>query len=148
MTATTIWTRYAEDKILKAFFQATPIPVPNTWYVGLMAYKGTADQGVIAGRDDVVELSGFASYARVALGAMTHSWPNAGAQVVDSNAAAVTFPEALEAWGKIAAVGLYDALANGNLWAVIPSALANQRTVRIGDRMVPPIGDIKFQGQA
>jgi hypothetical protein len=146
MAFDTVWTRYAENRIHLAVFQATPIPVAAAdWRIGLMLGKAGYDATKVVGRDDVVEVSSATnpSYARQPLGATTTTNP-ANAPPTVSNAAEFSYPEAQEAWGEIVALGLFDAA--GNLWAVSPSAVADRRTVRAGDRMTVPVGQFQLTG--
>lgn len=143
---TTVWTRYAEARQLNATLRGVAMaPVPGDWRVGLLALKAGVDVAQIPGRDDVVEISTAVhpSYARRPLGATTILEPNGGIPSV-SNDGQVLFDEAASGWGTVAALGLFDA-AN-NLWAVIPSKVDDRRTVRIGDRIAIPAGEIVVTG--
>lgn len=146
---TTVWTRYAEARQLNASFKATnAFPAAANWRVGLMVLKSGVDAGQIPGRDDVEEISSVthATYARQLLGATTLSEPASPGIPQITNDAQVLFAEAATAWGTVAAIGLYDAAAAGNLWAVIPSAVADRRTIRVGDRLAIPAGEIAVTG--
>jgi hypothetical protein len=144
---TTVWTRYAEARQLNATLRGVAMmPLAADWSVGLLALKGGVDATQVPGRDDVVEISSVAhpSYARRPLGSTTLLEPAAPAIPSVSNDAQVLFAEAATAWGTVAALGLFDNA--GNLWAVIPSAVADRRTIRIGDRIAIPAGEIVITG--
>jgi hypothetical protein len=144
MAFDTVWTRYAEGKILNAVLKGVAVTVAAAdWKVGLLLGKAGYDATKIPGRDDVVEVSGQASYARQSLGATTLTEVANQAPKV-ANDAAFQYPEAQEAWGEIVALGLFDPA--GNLWAVLPSAIADRRTVRIGDRMTVPAAQFVVTG--
>lgn len=144
MAFDTVWTRYAEARQLAAVLKGVAItPAPADWKIGLMLGKAGYDATKIPGRDDVAEVTGQASYTRQALGATTLTEVANTAPKI-ANDAAFQYPEAQEAWGEIVALGLYDAA--GNLWAVMPSAIADRRTVRIGDRMTVPAGQLVITG--
>jgi hypothetical protein len=143
---TTVWTRYAEARQLNASLRGIPMaPMAGDWTVGLLSLKQGVDAAQVPGRDDVAEVSAalHPSYARRPLGATTLLEPANGIPSV-SNDAQVLFAEAATAWGTVAALGLFD--AQGNLWAVIPSAVADRRTIRIGDRIAIPAGEIVVTG--
>lgn len=146
---TTVWTRYAEARHLNATFKATNAfpPIANL-RLGLMKLKSGVDAGQVPGRDDVEELSSVThpSYARVALGGTTFSEPAYPGVPSISNSTEVLFAEAATEWGSIAAIGIYDAATAGNLWAVIPSEVADRRFIRIGDRLSVPVAEVVVTG--
>jgi hypothetical protein len=144
MAFDTVWTRFAEARMLNATLRGVGIPVAaDAWTLGLLNLKAGADGTKVVGRDDVAEVQNAASYVRRPLGAATLSEP-AGGMPAAFNAAVVEWPEAQEGWGEIVALGLFD--DKGNLWAVSPSEVADRRTVRRGDRMTVDPGQFRLTG--
>jgi hypothetical protein len=123
------FSNYLEAGILNHIFGLATFNAP-TWYVAL----STADPGE--------DGSGIAEptaseYARQALGSVTIS----GSEI--SNLAAVTFATALEVWGTISHVALFDAASGGNFLG--SNALTGgSQAIGIDDAMNFPIGDIKI----
>jgi hypothetical protein len=135
--------------MMNAALRNVPINIAvGTWNVGLMLLKGGVDPAQIPGRDDVVEVAvaTHASYGRKLLGATTLTEPASPGIPSVKNDAQVLFDEAATAWGEVAALGIYDAATGGNLWAVLPTAVADRRTVRIGDRIAIPAMEIVITG--
>jgi hypothetical protein len=81
------------------------------------------------------------SYARVAITNDAAEWPNMVAGV-KANAIAKTFAEASANWGNIVGVGLFDALAVGNLQDFAP--LQTVKTINNGDQLSFSIGALQF----
>lgn len=146
MARTTVWTRYAEARMMNAALRGVlAFPQPTELRVALMQLKAGVDVNAVPGRDDVVEVGGtHPSYARQPLGSTTIAEPAAPGIPSVVNDGQVLFPEAATAWGTIAALGIFDT-AN-NLWAVIPSQVADRRTIRVGDRLAVPAGEIVITG--
>lgn len=95
-------TDYLEDALLDHVLRNTGYVSPVTIYVGLFTVM-PADDGTGG-----TEVSG-GSYARQSV---TFAAPSGG-QVV--NNALVQFPTATAGWGEVLGMGLFDALAGGNL---------------------------------
>jgi hypothetical protein len=111
---------YAENKILDHIVGKTAFTMP-TAYVGL----STADP-----KDDgsgLAEPSG-GSYARVQTAGADWAAASGGA---NSNANAITFPQATGSWGTVTHFALFDAATNGNMLG--HGQLAVSKTVGSGD---------------
>lgn len=145
----TALTRFADQKVLASLFQGVNIGA-ITWYAALMKYAAGANTAAPATRDNVVEIDANVnpSYARQAIGAFNLT-PVAGqTPALVTNAAQIQWAEALTAWGLVVGVGIFDAVNGGNMWVLDPALVANQRDVRIGDRLTINAGELKVNGGA
>lgn len=124
---------YERNRILDARYGGGAYVKPATVYVALFTAMPTVAGGG-------TEVAG-GSYARVAVTNDAANWPNA-ANGVKSNANAINFPQATAAWGVVVGVGIFDALAAGNLLDFAP--LAASKTVQNGDTFQLSIGAIQF----
>ena len=98
-------TNYLEDKIMNHVFGSTTFTKPTNYYVGLL----TATPSDSAGGTEVTG----GSYARQVCAFSITGTGTAQA----ANTSAITFPTATADWGVVGWVGIYDALASGNLVA-------------------------------
>jgi len=98
-------TNYLEDKIMNHVFGSTTFTKPTNWYVGLL----TATPSDSAAGTEVTG----GSYARQVCAFTVTGTGTAQA----ANTSAITFPTATADWGIVGWVGIYDALASGNLVA-------------------------------
>ena len=98
-------TNYLEDKIMNHVFGSTTFTKPTNYYVGLL----TATPSDSAGGTEVTG----GSYARQVCAFSITGTGTAQA----ANTSAITFPTATADWGIVGWVGIYDALASGNLVA-------------------------------
>jgi hypothetical protein len=98
-------TNYLEDKIMNHVFGSTTFTKPTNYYVGLL----TATPSDSAGGTEVTG----GSYARQVCAFTITGTGTAQA----ANTSAITFPTATADWGIVGWVGIYDALASGNLVA-------------------------------
>ena len=98
-------TNYLEDKIMNHVFGSTTFTKPTNYYVGLL----TATPSDSAGGTEVTG----GSYARQVCAFTITGTGTAEAK----NTSAITFPTATADWGIVGWVGVYDALASGNLVA-------------------------------
>lgn len=117
---------YLEDALLDHVFNATPYTSPVQVFVGLFT-TATSDTG------GGTEVSG-GGYVRQA----ASFGPASNGQVVTD--ADITFPVATGNWGIVTHVGLYDALAAGNL--LFHGSLVAARTVNTGDTFKFNAGDL------
>tara|TARA_R110002020_G_C16238469_1_gene768946 strand:- start:449 stop:862 length:414 start_codon:yes stop_codon:yes gene_type:complete len=98
-------TNYLEDKIMNHVFGSTSYTKPTNWYVGLL----TATPSDSAAGTEVTG----GSYAR-----QVCAFTITGTGIAEAkNTSAITFPTATADWGVVGWVGIYDALASGNLVA-------------------------------
>ena len=98
-------TNYLEDKIMNHVFGSTTFTKPTNYYVGLL----TATPSDSAAGTEVTG----GSYARQVCAFTITGTGTAQA----ANTSAITFPTATADWGIVGWVGVYDALASGNLVA-------------------------------
>jgi hypothetical protein len=98
-------TNYLEDKIMNHVFGSTTFTKPTNYYVGLL----TATPSDSAGGTEVTG----GSYARQVCAFTITGSGTAEAK----NTSAITFPTATADWGIVGWVGVYDALASGELVA-------------------------------
>jgi len=98
-------TNYLEDKIMNHVFGSTTFTKPTNWYVGLLT--ATPSDSAVG-----TEVTG-GSYARQVCAFTVTGTGTAQA----ANTSAITFPTATADWGIVGWVGIYDALASGNLVA-------------------------------
>ena len=105
---------YLENKVLDHLMGRTTYTAPAAVYFSLYT-SSPADSG------GGTEVSG-GGYARVAVSNTATEWPEATGGV-KKNANQITFPEAMESWGTIVAIGIHDAATAGNLlfWTTITS---------------------------
>jgi hypothetical protein len=98
-------TNYLEDKIMNHVFGSTTFTKPTNYYVGLL----TATPSDSAGGTEVTG----GSYAR-----QVCAFTITGSGIAEAkNTSAITFPTATADWGIVGWVGVYDALASGELVA-------------------------------
>lgn len=108
---------YLETALINGTLRGTTYTAPTTVYVGLYTSDPTdANTGT--------EVSG-GSYARTAV---TFGAPSDG---VNTNSAAVEFPQATGTWGTVGWIGLLDASTSGNL--LYHTALDASKTIASGD---------------
>lgn len=120
---------YWEDEVLDHLFGKGGY-TPPTIYLAL----STADPG-----DDgagISEPSGD-GYARAATAAI--DWSSAAGGTL-TNADAIEFPEAADAWGTVTHFALFDAALGGNLLA--HGALSQSKTIDAGDSARFAAGDL------
>jgi hypothetical protein len=122
---------YLANKVLDQHFGLTEFDPPATVYIALYTSAPTAAGGG-------TEVSGGA-YARAAIANNAANFPAAAAGS-KSNGTAVTFAQATAAWGTVVAVGIFDALTNGNL--LYFATLTTPRTVASSDTVSFPIGSL------
>lgn len=114
-----------ETTTLNWLFTATSVTRPTAWYIALYTVAPTDSGGG-------TEISGYA-YVREAV-AMSVTGDNA------TNTGAIEWPTATGTWGTIVAVGVFDALAAGNLIAY--GNLTVSKTITSGDVFRIPAGDL------
>lgn len=139
-------TDYLENKIIDQLFRGQAYAFPATLYVGLLTAAPTDSA---AG----TEVAG-GSYARVAVAGSLANWAgtqaaasttaSSGTGGTTSNNIAITFPAPTANWGVVAAFGIYDAAANGNL--LIYGNLTTNKTINNGDAAPSfPAGTLSYQ---
>jgi hypothetical protein len=119
---------YLENKILAYTFSGTAFTPAATKYLAL--YTVAPNDANSGGTE--VSTSGT-GYAR-----QTVAFTTTGSQA--SNTAAVEFATAQSSWGTIVAVGVLDASASGNLYAV--GTLSVSKPISTGDVFRVPAGDL------
>ena len=125
------FSNFLELELLDHVWGNSAYSVPATLYIALFTIAPT-DAG--AG----TECSG-GSYARVAVTNNVTNWPNA-ADGAKANGADFSFVTATGDWGTCVAMGIFDALTNGNLlaWADLTAS----KDVASGDTAKFPTGNI------
>lgn len=121
---------YLENAILNHFLRNVATAAPATVYLGLF----TAAPGETGGG---TEVSG-GGYARQAV---PFAAPDANGQV--ANSAQVTFPVATANWGTVAAFGIFDAAAAGNL--LFYGNLGASKVIDTNDQLTFPASSITVQ---
>ncbi len=124
---------FLSNTMLDLLLGRTAYTAPATLYVALFTAAPTAAGGG-------TEVAG-GSYSRIAVTNDATSFPAAAAGA-KTNAVPVTFAQATGAWGTITHVGIFDALAAGQLLFFAP--LAAPQTVATGGRIEFGLGDMAF----
>jgi hypothetical protein len=119
------FTNYMENIALNTLFRGEAV-THSTLYVGLL----TSDPGEDG--DTTGEVTG-ASYARQEI---VFEDPDTVGSGQSYNNADITFPVALENWGTITYVAVFDALTDGNMLVYAP--LDYSREVRLADQYQIP----------
>ena len=132
------FTDHAENLLIDWLFRGQTAPaLPASWYFGLLL----ADPG-----DDATPLSEVtaAGYARLPVTRALATFAgtqgvgttavSTGSSATTSNIASLQFAAPVTDWGTIAALGIFNAAAGGDMWFV--SALTTARAVHAGD--APP----------
>lgn len=118
MATTGAFSDFAEDIIAKYFFRNTaPAAPPGTLYVAAFTVAPTD----VAGSGTEVSAAGYARQAVTtgASGGAGSSWTYTTATGVVVNAADIIWPVCTASWGTVVAIGIFDALTNGNMIARI-----------------------------
>jgi hypothetical protein len=123
---------YLENKLLDHVFGATAYAAPATLYIGLLTVAPTDAGGG-------TEVAG-GSYARAAVVNNVANFPNAAAGA-KTNGNDIVFATATANWGTVVAVGIYDALAGGNL---IGWCLVTNQSVPSGVTAKVPAGQLNI----
>lgn len=143
----TQFTRYADQQILMAVLKGVALPATPA-IVGLLKYTAGTPAGTVPTRDNVEEVraADHPAYNRKDLGNMTLTQVNGQIPASLANDTQILWDEATTDWGNIVGCGIYDARTNGNLWICTFTPVAQQRIVRIGDRLAVPVQQIIVSG--
>jgi len=140
-------TNYAKNLLIDFFWRDPTMAKPSAWCWALFTVAPTE-----VGGGTEVSTSGT-GYARISLGPSnanyystqgTTTGASTGTSGQTSNAAIIQFDAPILNWGNCVAIGAWDALTSGHLWAWAPLSPALQ--VNAGD-LPPavPIGSLVFR---
>lgn len=116
-------TDYLENKLAEHLMNGIDFTVSGIVYVAL--FSGATTDALTSGGEAQGELV-TSGYARVLV---TSGWTIPAS--VASNTASVEFPEALEDWGTISHVAIFDTLTSGN--GLLHAALSGSKDIDNGD---------------
>lgn len=120
-------TNYLEDKVLNHIAKKATYTAPTKLYLALFTELIDGEEGT------AVEVQAD-SYSRAAISFATAV---DGVLMSDTD---TNFPVAEEEWGTITAVGVYDALTNGNM--LFYTTLASEQNIVIDNQLIFKTGKL------
>ena len=120
-------TNYLEDKVLNHIAKKSTYTAPNKLYLALFTELTNGEEGT------AVEVQAD-SYSRAAISFAT------AVDGVLMNDTDTNFPVAKEEWGTITAVGVYDALTNGNM--LFYTTLTSEQNIVVDNQLIFKTGKL------